>query len=239
MGEFDYISPALGLGRLGVYYNMKQDGVGPFRRYSAEFLGTFFLVIAVEMALAEGHGAAASLGIGVLLVALTYVFAHISGAHFNPAITIAVYLRGKMHTGDVLPYVLAQFLGSTLATLLAGFFLQALAHPPLPATEVPVVPALLAECFGALLLVIAYINMFLTYRTAGNTFFGLVMGLTYAGCLAMFVPISAGAFNPAVALGLVMAEFVSWSSIWIFALANFLGGVLAAFLAQYINGPEG
>ncbi len=219
--------------------DMKQDGVGPFRKYVAEFLGSFFLLTALGMLPPAVVGGWAPLGIGLTLTALTYVFAHISGSHFNPAVTVGVYLRGKMHSGDVLPYIVAQFLGSTLAILLVGFFEHAIGQPVPETKTLLIVPALVTELLGALLLVYAYINMFHTKRTAGNSYYGLVVGLAYAASLMMFGPVSVGAFNPAVALGLTMAEVVSWSSIWIFALGNFAGGILAAFLAQYLNGPEG
>jgi len=218
---------------------MKQDGVGPFRKYVAEFLGSFFFLLALAMLTPLGADSWAAWGLGGLLAGLTYIFAHISGAHFNPAITVAVYLRGKMHTGDALPYIVAQFLGATLAVLLAGFFLAATGHSHMETMDLPAVPALVGELLGSLLLVYAYINLFHTKRTAGNTVYGLAIGLIYLGCRAAFGPVSVGAFNPAAGLGLTMAEIVSWSSIWVYGVANFAGGILAAFLAQYINGPEG
>src|SRR5690606_26510152 len=111
------------------YRFMKQEAIGPFRKYVAEFIGTFFLVMAVGITMAQGIGGWAPLGIGVMLVSLTYMFAHVSGSHFNPAISIAVYLRGKLHSGDVLPYIIAQLLGSTLAMLLVGFCLSSAGLP--------------------------------------------------------------------------------------------------------------
>lgn len=205
----------------------------------AEFLGAFFFLLAVAMLTPLGTDGWTAWALGGLLAGLTYVFAHISGAHLNPAITVAVYLRGKMHKGDVLPYIVSQFLGATLAVLLAGFFLAASGHVHLETRELAAIPALVAELLGSLLLVYAYINLFHTKRTAGNTVYGLVLGLVYLGCRAAFGSVSVGAFNPAAGLGLTMAEIVSWSSIWIYGVANFAGGILAAFLAQYINGPEG
>lgn len=216
----------------------KTDNAGAFRKYVVEFIGTFFLVMCFTMTVRGGFGQFAPLAIGLALIMLVYAGGHISGSHFNPAISLAVYLRGKLNAGDLLPYMVGQFVGSVLAVMLAGFLLGSNDVADPETKDLNIVPALIAELLGTILCVFVYLNMFTTRKTSGNTYFGIVIGLAYMVSIYMFQSVSIGAFNPAVALGITMADITSWSSIWIYLVANFAGGVLAAFLSQYVNGPE-
>ncbi len=216
----------------------KTDQTGVFRKYVVEFIGTFFLVMCICMTSGGEFGQFAPLAIGLTLIMLVYAGGHISGSHLNPAVSLAVYLRGRLNAGDVLPYMVGQFTGATLAAMLSGFLLESF-HATQPVTkELDIVPALIAELLGTILYVYVYLNMFTTRKTSGNTYFGLAIGLAYLAAIYTFQNVSVGAFNPAVAIGITMANITSWSSIWIFLVANFAGGVLAAFLSQYVNGPE-
>jgi aquaporin Z len=216
----------------------KSEQAGVFRKYVVEFIGTFFFVMAICMAEGSSLGQFGPLAIGMTLIMLVYSSGHISGSHLNPAVSLAVYLRGKLNGGDLLPYMVGQFLGATLASMLSGFLLTSLQMTEPVPKELDIVPALIAEFLGTLLYVYVYLNMLTTRRTSGNTYFGMAIGLAYVASLYTFQSVSQGAFNPAVALGITMANLTSWSSIWVFLVANFAGGVLAAFLSQYVNGPE-
>ncbi|HZV42861.1 MAG TPA: aquaporin [Saprospiraceae bacterium] len=216
----------------------KTDQTGVFRKYVVEFVGTFFLVMSFCMTLGSGLGQLAPLAIGLTLVMLIYSGGHISGSHLNPAVSLAVYLRGKLDAGDILPYMVGQFLGATAAAMLSGFLLASMETPEPVTKELDIIPALIAELLGTMLYVYVYLNMLTTRKTSGNTYFGLAIGLSFLAASYIFQNISEGAFNPAVALGITMANFTSWSSIWLFLVANFAGGALAAFLSQYVNGPE-
>lgn len=216
----------------------KPDTAGAFRKYVVEFLGTFFLVMTICMTVAGGLGHMSSLAAGLMVVVMVYAGYHISGSHYNPAVSLAAYLRGKLDAGDILPYIVAQFLGGTLASMLSGFLLNAEGVNEVITRDLTTVPTLIAELLGTILFVYVFLNLTTIKKTAGNAYYGLAIGLTYAVCHFTFGPVSIGAFNPAVALGVTMANLASWSSIWIFVLANVMGGVLAAFLSQYVNGPE-
>lgn len=215
----------------------KQDNAGAFRKYVVEFMGTFFLVMTLCMTDAGGLGQFAPLAAGLMLTGMIYSSMHISGAHFNPAISVATYLRGKLNAGDLLPYVVSQFLGGTLAAMLSGFLLLS-ASAEVVTKELDIVPSLIAELLGTLLFVYTFLNMTTIKKTAGQPLAGLAIALVYGAILYTFGANTGGAFNPAVALGLTMANITPWESIWIFGLANFAGGILAAFLSQYVNGPE-
>jgi aquaporin Z len=216
----------------------KLDNSGAFRKYVVEFVGTFFLLVAITMAVSGGLGSFAPIAIGAMLTVMVYAGGHISGAHYNPAVSLAVYLRGKLHGGDVLPYMVAQFLGGTLAVMLSGFLLESTGVPDPTPKELDIFPSLIAELLGTIALVYVILNVATAVRTTGNSYYGIAIGFTVMACAYIFGNISGAAFNPAVALGITMAGYTSWASIWIFLLANFVGGALAAFLFQYVYGPE-
>src|SRR5687767_8876121 len=209
-----------------------------FRKYVVEFVGTFFLMTAITMAVSGGLGQFAPVAIGGMLIVMVYAGGHISGAHYNPAVSLAIYLRGKLNGGDLLPYMVAQFLGGTLAVMLAGFLLESMGIPEPTPKVLDIFPSLIAEIIGTFALVFVILNVATANRTAGNSYYGLAIGFTVLACAYAFGVVSGGAFNPAVALGITMAGFTSWASIWIYLIGTFTGGALAAFLFQYVNGPE-
>jgi aquaporin Z len=215
-----------------------QEQPGTFRKYVVEFIGTFFLVMTICMTMFNEPTLISALAVGLMLIAITYSGFEISGGHFNPAVSLASYLRGKLDAGDLLPYIVAQFLGGMLASMLAGF-LQISVGGSMPATmELVIAPALIAELLGTIFFVYVFLNVTTAKKTKGNEFYGLAIGVAFFACLYAFGHVTAGAFNPAIALGLAMSDCTSWSSIWIFLVANFAGGVLAAFISQYVNGPN-
>ncbi len=214
------------------------DNSGAFRKYVVELVGTFFLLMAITMAVSGGLGQFAPVAIGTMLMGMVFAGGHISGAHYNPAVSLAVYLRGKLKAGDLLPYMVAQFLGGTAAVMLSGFLIESLGVPEPAPKDLDIIPSLIAELLGTIALVYVILNVATSSRTTGNSFYGLAIGFTVMALGYGFGGISGGAFNPAVALGITMAGYISWASIWIYIIANFVGGVLAAFLFQYVNGPE-
>ena len=216
----------------------KRDNAGAFRRYVVEFIGTFFLMTAICMAVMGGLGQFAPIAIGVMLTVMVYAGGPISGAHYNPAVSVAVYLRGALHISDLLPYIVAQLLGGTLGSMLSGFLVISMGVAEPAPKELDIVPSLIAEFLGTFALVYVILNVATSKRTSGNSYFGVSIGFTVLSCAYLFGGISGAAFNPAVALGITMAGLTSWASIWVFLVANFVGGALAAFLFQYVNGPE-
>src|ERR1700731_3172665 len=125
-------------------------------KYIAEFIGTFFLVLTIGCSvIGNGAGPLAPLAIGSALMVMVFVGGHVSGGHFNPAVTLGVWLRGKCETKDVAPYMIFQVMGAVLAALVVKFLKGGAAVAPLqPAT----VPAFLAEFFFTFALVFAVLH---------------------------------------------------------------------------------
>src|SRR5579871_5485457 len=164
------------------------------KKYLVEFIGTFFLVLGIGMAVIDpGAGNLAPLAIGLTLMVVVYAGGHVSGAHYNPAVTLAVWLRGRCATKDVLPYWISQVVGSLAATCAICFFKD---HPAVTPQEIKIVPALIAELIGTFCLAYVILNVATAKATAGNSFYGLAIGLTVTAMAFAFGGISGGVFNP-------------------------------------------
>ena len=205
-------------------------------KYIMELVGTFFLVFTIGCTvIGNGAGAFAPLAIGSALMVMIFAGGHISGGHYNPAVTLGVWIRGRCDTKDVLPYMLSQVVGAAMAAaavryLKAGAAVQAMA----PET----VPALLAEFLFTFALVFVVLNVATAKGTSGNSFYGLAIGMTVMTGAFAVGGISGGVFNPAVAVGISVMGLSSWSNIWIYLVANFAGGAVAALAFKTLN-PEG
>lgn len=205
------------------------------RRYLTEFIGTFGLVFTVGCAIWKAGGFA-PVAIGAVLMVLVFAGGHISGAHYNPAVTLGVFLRGKLRPADVGPYWLAQFMAAFLAAWLARFVanpgqVQALSISGWHA----ILAALLAEFFFTFALVYVVLNVATSNDQPNNQFFGLAIGFTVmAGAFAVG-GVSGGAFNPAVAFGVTLMGLVGWANIWIYLIAESLGAVVAAITFRFLN----
>ena len=160
-----------------------------------EFIGTFFLVQAVGYA-AVSKGALGALAVGLTLMVMVYAGGHISGAHYNPAVTLAVWLRGKLPKADVLPYISAQVAGAVVSALLVSHFrgqgTEAALNDPLRVAG--------AEFLGTFALAWVVLNVATAKGTAGNCYFGAAIGMTVGAGALLFGGISGAVFNPAVAV---------------------------------------
>ena len=203
-----------------------------------EFVATFFLVLTIGLTVLIGSEFAPFAIAGVLM-AMIYMGGHISGAHYNPAVTLAVWMRGKIPTAEVLPYMAVQVLAAVLAAFVAdqvtGDVLQVV-----PAEETGTAAFFLMEMLFTFALALVILNVATAAGTAGNDFYGFAIGLVVlAGALAAG-PISGGAFNPAVALGpafvdLMIGDGSSVSGLWVYLVATFAGGALAAVVFKLMN----
>lgn len=193
----------------------------------AEAIGTFFFVFTIGMTVIDpGAGPLAPVAIGFVLAAMIFAMGHISKAHFNPAITVGALAAGKHAKAEVGPYIGAQLLGALAAGLAVIFFKGDL--PAAPGPELGA--ALLAEALFAFALVWVVLNVAAAQGTAGNHFYGLAIGVTVmAGAFAVG-PVSGGAFNPAVTLGLCLTGLLPWGMFVAYAAAQCLAGAAAGLL---------
>ena len=202
-------------------------------KYVAEFIGTFFLVLTVGCTvIGGGPGVIPPLAIGSALMVMIFAGGHISGGHFNPAVTLGVWIRGRCDTKDVVPYWLAQAAGAAVAASAVKYLY---ASASVKAMNPEIGPALLAEFLFTFALVYVVLNAATAKATAGNSFYGLAIGFTVLTGAFAVGGISGGAFNPAVALGITLLGLSLWTNIWIFLVANFLGGAVAGVTFRWLN----
>ena len=205
------------------------------KKYMMEMIGTFFLVFTVGMSvLAGGNGVIPPLAIGSVLMVMIYAGGHISGGHYNPAVTLGVWLRGRCAGKDVIPYMLFQSIGA----IMAGFIVRYIMPVGQPQVrQLALMPELLAEFLFTFALVFVVLNSATSDDNNGNSFYGLAIGFTVVAGAFAVGGVASAAFNPAVALGISFMGMVAWTKIWVYLLANFAGGGVAA-LAFHFLAPE-
>ncbi len=206
-------------------------------KYITEFIGTFFLVTVVGLTAVTGLVPAgfAPIAIGSVLMVMIYAGGHISGGHYNPAVTLAVLMRGKISMGDAVPYWISQFAAGVAAWAVVSLVFgggAATASDGVADTT----KALFAEILGTFALAYVVLNVATAKGTAGNSNYGLAIGFTVLCCAYAFGSFSGGAFNPAVAVGVTLMKGMAWANIWVYLLGCFGGAALAALVFN-INNP--
>lgn len=205
------------------------------KKYLVEFIGTFFFVLTVGSTVIDpGAGVMAPLAIGSVLMVMVYAGGHISGGHYNPAVTLAVWLRGRCAATDVPGYMIAQIVAAIIAGLLV-IYLKG--NPTITPMTPNVIHALIVEFLFTFALCYVVLNTATSKNTSGNSFYGLAIGFTVVVGAYSVGAISGGAFNPAIAVGITVMGLSAVSNIWIFLVANFIGGAAAAFVFNNLN-PE-
>ena len=212
------------------------------RKLLTEAIGTFFLVLTIGCTVLlssadPSKGIIPPLAIGAALMVMVYAGGHLSGGHYNPAVTLAATIRGRLPKGEVIPYWIAQILGALLAAG-AAMFLTGVwdkVTPPIAGAAIP--KALLAEFLFTFALAYVVLNVATSKANAGNSFYGLAIGFTVLTGAFAVGSISGGAFNPAVAIGLVAMGLTSASTVWIHIVADLAGGLVAGLAFVFLN-PE-
>jgi aquaporin Z len=202
------------------------------RKYVMEFIGTFFLVLTVVVAVGESAELAA-LAIGSVLMVMVYAGGHISGGHYNPAVSLAAFVRGRLDAVDLGAYVAAQLVGALLASLVGGWLVDAPAAASLEGDMVW--KALVVELLFTFALAFVVLNVATSKDHPNNSFYGLAIGFTVAAGAVAMGPISGAAFNPAVAFGASLAGLSTWGSLWVYIVACFIGGALAGVAFRALN----
>ena len=208
------------------------------RNYLTEFIGTFFLVLTIGLVIKGGKTdepfVLAPLAIGSALMVMVYMGGHVSGAHYNPAVTLAVYLRGKLPAKEIVPYWVAQLAGAVVAAL-AVYAILGKTFAPAPAAGIGAGRALIVEFLFTFALALVVLNVATTDATKGNSFYGLAIGFTVLAGAIAGGGISGGAFNPAVGVGPALVHATlggaggnALAPAWIYLVGPLAGGAAAA-----------
>jgi aquaporin Z len=219
-------------------FSQKPETIGiSYMKYVYEFIGTFFLVFTVAMTVLDPNssGLLAPLAIGSVLAVMVFAGGHISGGHYNPAVSFSVFLRGKLSGRDLGFYWIAQLIGACIAALVTIYLKGGVGQTPLLPD---VIKALVAEFIFTFALCYVVLNTAYSKETKGNSFYGFAIGFTVLVGAYAVGAISGGAFNPAVALGMTLVNLSIWTNYWIFIIANLSGAAVAALAFRAAHKSE-
>jgi len=207
-------------------------------KYITEFIGTFFLVLTITLCIITEQQMA-PLAIGGTLAVMVFMGGHISGGHYNPAVSVAAFLRGALPVKEIFPYIIFQTLGACAAALI-GNYIAGGSVPVAPNPSLPLLSSILVEFFFTFALALTVLNVATAKGTENNSFYGLAIGfMVMCGAFAGG-GISGGVFNPAVGIGLSLGAFLDGTGgnwILLYIAVPVVGGAVAAY-AFKLQGNE-
>jgi aquaporin Z len=197
-----------------------------------ECIGTFFFVFTVA---ATGNPFA----IAAMLMAWVYIGGYISGGHYNPAVSLAVALRGRLEWDEARNYMIAQILGGIIAFAMTSYFYGHITIPK-PGLGISLLQAFIMEVLLACVLALVVLTVATTEKFKESHVFGFAIGFTIPALAALGGPISGGLFNPAIPLGAaIVGAFkrmpISYEHLAMYVVGALLGGFLAAYLFTYFH----
>jgi aquaporin Z len=207
-----------------------------------ELVGTFVFLSVIALFPTTGPSAPlAPIAIGTALMVMVYMGGHVSGAHYNPAVSLGLFLRRKIDAVTLVAYWGVQLVGGALAFLL-GYLVTGHAGGIHPGAGVFTASALAVEVLFTTALVLVVLNVAATKATEGNSFYGMAIGFTILAAAFVGGPISGGAFNPAVGFGATLASGLfhggSWTDLWLYVVGPLAGGAIAAGIHRAQIGKE-
>ncbi len=205
------------------------------KNYLTELIGTFFLVLVIGL---TGN----PIAIGAILMTLVFMGGHVSGAHYNPAVTLALWMRKKIEAKDAMMYMIFQIAGAILAAVIY-WTIKGNTFAPAPAANFHYnLKPLMIEMLFTFALTMVVLNVATHTKTANNSFYGLAIGFTVLAAAFAGGPISGGAYNPAVGIGPILVDTCmgghSIGHLWLYIVGPFAGSVIAALTYTYINPGE-
>lgn len=207
-------------------------------RHLTETIGTFFLVLTIGLVVVTAAPLGA-IAIGSVLMVMVYMGGHVSGGHYNPAVSLAAALAGKLEKGQLVPYWAAQIVGALLAAVAVRMIVGE-TFAPAPAPEAAPLGAWLVEILFAFALCLVVLNAATHPKTEGNSFYGLAIGFTVLVGVLAGGGISGGAFNPAVGIGPTILHATAgggaWSPLLLYIVAPSFGGLLASWVFRIQEG---
>jgi aquaporin Z len=204
-------------------------------KYAVEAIGTFFLIFTVGAAVGSGSSLA-PLAIGGMLMVMIYAGGHISGGHYNPAVTLAILVRRRISMHDAARYWIAQFGAGLIAAAVVRWIIDP-ARATNPATlTVPahrLVAVFVVELLFTFALCFVVLNVATSKHHPDNSYYGLAIGFTVVSGAFAVGAISGGAFNPSVTVAAAVAGLFAWPTLWVYLTAQGIAATAACvtFLA--------
>ncbi|MBB3600917.1 aquaporin Z [Mycolicibacterium sp. BK556] len=203
-------------------------------KYVTETVGTFVLVFTIG-ASSLGGSPLAPVAIGAALMAMIYAGGHISGAHYNPAVTLAVWVRGRITAREAVGYVASQIVGGVVAAAAVTGVMPTGPSHPLALSGHAMVVAAVAELVFTFVLCFVVLNVATSKDHPNNSFYGLAIGFTVAAGAVAVGAISGGVFNPAVGIaGLAIGMFTS-PVVFVYLIVQLVAAVAAGMAFRFLN----
>ena len=202
------------------------------QKLTTEFIGTFFLSLTICTAAVYGSaGDYAPFGIAATLMVMIYAGGYISGAHYNPAVTVSIYLRGACEKDEVLPYIASQ----VIAAVSAAIIVESLLFPDALSPEMADLgtDAVVAELLFTFALAYVILNVATTESTSGNGYYGAAIALVVLAGAITVGNISLASFNPAVTSALIVSGKLAIADSWMHFVPQFVGAVMATYVYKF------
>ena len=210
------------------------------KKLLTEFIGTFFLVLTIGLVVFANNPAGV-IAIGLSLMIMVYMGGHISGVHYNPAVSTAALLAKKLDAKEYGSYVLCQILGA-IGAAFVSYFVVGKSFTIAPGPGVGPAQALVVETLYTFALALVVLNTACSKKTAGNSYYGLAIGGTIVAAAYAGGGISGGAFNPAVGIGPTIVHAVlaggTFENVWLYIVGPLAGAVLAALVFKLQDGED-
>ncbi|WP_082951545.1 MIP/aquaporin family protein [Mycobacterium sp. 852002-51057_SCH5723018] len=209
-------------------------------KYAVEAIGTFFLVFTVGAAVGS-RSPLAPLAIGAVLMVMVYAGGHLSGGHYNPAVTLAVLARRRIGLRDAVAYWLVQLGAGVLAAVVVRTVIdpaQLAATATVTLSGRALVAAFVAELLFSFALCYVVLNVATSKDHPDNSFYGLAIGFTVVAGAVAVGAISGGAFNPAVTLGAAVMGMFAWPTLWVYLVAQVIAGATAGVVFLALNSDD-
>ena len=197
------------------------------KNYITEFIGTFFLVLTIGL---TGD----PIAIGTMLMVMVYMGGHISGAHYNPAVSIAMIIRGLLSVKEAINYIIFQLVGAILAAFLVNW-LGGSVMKITPNDTASILQILVVEAIFTFALVLVILNVATNPKTEGNSYYGLAIGFTIMAAAFVGGGISGGVYNPAVGTGPILVDAImgngdTLGNLWYYLVGPITGSLLATYV---------
>lgn len=190
-----------------------------------EFIGAFFLILTIGLSVFSGaNGVIPAIAIGFVLMVMVYAGGHVSGGHYNPAVSLAAAIRGALPWKDIVPYWIAQLLGAAAAALVFAGMVDV---PVCESADFNITTLIIAEVLFTFALCYVVLHTATSKDTEGNSYYGLAIGTTVTVGAFATAGLCLGAFNPAVVVGLLTVKAACLKIGGITVLANLIGGACA------------
>ncbi|MEI6844474.1 MAG: aquaporin [Actinomycetes bacterium] len=215
------------------------------RKLAAEFIGTFTLIFIGAGSIMNGKAdlLGVALAHGLAIAIMVSAFAAISGAHFNPAVSLGMLVTSRIDGKTFLSYVVAQLAGASVAALILRYIFgwstdagKSLGSAAVAAGLSPT-KAMIAEAIGTLLLVAVIFGVAVDKRGTFNAVAGFPIGLMISLDILLMGPLTGATVNPARWFGPALVSG-SWANSWVWIVGPLLGGAVAALSYDKIFAPE-